>query len=152
MVKRLFKDPQIKTKDQEQMQMLECLQMIEGFVPDINKSDDDKTHLMTEDLFAKKKLQTGQMTPELAQCLIQHGTEHMCALKEKKDPMLKQVEAKLAPTAQILAQFAAQLQPNVVQMQQPAGNTPGVTQDSPISPTGPAGAATPLPQEMAATP
>lgn len=149
LVKRLFRDPQVATKNQEEQQIYECLAMMVGYVPDINPLDDDKTHLMIQHKFAQKQIQEGKMTPELAQGMIAHGTQHMGALMEKKDPMLKQVEAKLKPTAEILAQFAAQGQQNVIQMQQPAGNTPGVTQDSPISPTGPAGAA--IPQEMSVT-
>lgn len=144
MVKRLFQDPQEKTKGEESLQIVECLEMEVGFVPDINPSDDDKTHLMVMDQLANKKLQDGTMTQALAAGMLKHGPDHMGALKEKKDPMLNQVEAKLQPTAQALAMFVAQGQqqpPNVLQMQQPAGNTPGVTQDGQSSPTGPAGAA-----------
>jgi hypothetical protein len=155
LVKRLFRDPQVATKDQEQQQMLECLEMMEGFVPDVHQSDDDKTHLMVMDQFSIKKLQAGQVTPELAQALIQHGTQHMGALKEKKDPMLRQIEAKLKPTAEALAMIAGQGQQNVIpMMQQPAGSPQGATPiDSPLGPTGPAGAATQeLQPQMAGTP
>lgn len=152
-VKRLFRDPKQVTKGQEQQQVVECLQMMVGYVPDVSAPDDDKTHLMIQDQFAKRKIQDGSMTPELAQAMIQHGTQHMGALMEKKDPMLRQVEAQLKPTAEILAQYAAQTQSNVISMQQPAGLPEGATQTGPqISSQGPAGAATLQPQTMAGTP
>jgi hypothetical protein len=151
MVKRLYRDPQTITDGQEEQQVVECGMMVLGYTPKVHPPDDDKAHLMIQDQFANKKLAANEMTPELAQSLLQHGIEHMGQLKEKKDPMLKAIEAKLQPTAQQLAIYASQLQPqNVVQMQQPVGETPGATQDGPLqSPTGPAGAASPLPQDIA---
>jgi hypothetical protein len=149
-VKRFFRDPGIETNDQAEEQGLECLLMQEGFAPQVHESDDDKAHLTVLHQFSNDRLQKGLMTPELAKFALDHGVAHMGQLKAKKDPMLAQIEAKLRPTAEILTMFAAQLQQNVIPMQQPAGNTPGVTQDGPISPTGPAGAATPQP-EMSVT-
>lgn len=116
LVKRLFVDPQVQTKDQEEQQVLEVGMMVLGYTPQVHPSDDDKIHLAIMDQFAQDRIMRGQMTPELAKALQDHGVEHMGQLQQKKDPMLKQIESKLKPTAEILAQFAAQLQaPNVTQ-------------------------------------
>ena len=138
-VRRLFQDPQTSMKDQEQKQMLECIEIVYGYVPEVQPADDDKTHLMMMDQFAMDKIQKQEMTPDIARGLIQHGAPHMDQLKEKKDPMLKQVEAKLTPTFEMLAAISAQQGPqpgNVINLQQAGGSTQ--TQGQPAQPETPA--------------
>jgi hypothetical protein len=148
MVKRLFKDPQIQAAEQSEDQAIENLILDDEFSPPpkVERSDDHKTHLMILDQSSQAKIQAGLMTPVMAGRRLQHGIEHMAGLKENKDPLLKQVEATLKPTAELLAFISTQPGPreqNIISMQQPAGINPGATQDSPSSPTGPAGAASP---------
>lgn len=146
LVKRLFKDPGFTASTEAEDQSVECLLMAANTAPVVEPADDDKVHLQILDQFVKDKIQRVEMTPEIARLCLQHGTEHMGALKEKKDPMLKAVEAKLRPTAELLAQIAAQPDPppkNVTQMplQQPqadqslnqGSNEPALAAASPVS-------------------
>ncbi len=137
LVKRLFQDPGTQAKDQEEAQAMECLLMIEGFSPQVHEADDDKTHLMNLGQFAENKLMRKQMTPELAQLVLQHGQEHMQGLEQKKDPAAAQIQQMLTPIVQVLTQVAQQPPPNnVVSMMQPqTGNNNQSVQQSPDSTT-----------------
>lgn len=124
MVKRLYRDPQATTDGQEEQQVVECMMMLQGYSPKVHPPDDDETHLMVMDQISQDKIVRGQMTPDFAKAQIDHGSQHMGQLMQKKDPLLKQIEAKLMPTAQALAMYAAQAQQqpsNVVNMQQQGG-------------------------------
>lgn len=118
LVKRLFRDPGITAKTQEEDQAMECLLMREGFAPQVVPADDDKAHLLNLSQFAQDKILRGLMTPELARLVGAHGTRHVQQLSEKKDPIAKQAAQQLAPLAQVLQQIAQSDQPgNIVQMQ-----------------------------------
>jgi hypothetical protein len=143
LVKRLYQDPGITEKDQSEQQVLECIMMATGYPAQVHPADDDKTHLMILDQFCQDKLARQQMTPEMAQMFIDHGSQHMGQLSQRKDKMLKAVEAKLQPTAQALAMVAAQVQQpnNVLQMNSQTGGAsadqsqPNATGSTPSSAT-----------------
>lgn len=120
-VKRLFRDPGIAAKDQEEAQAMECLLMKEGFGPQVHPADDDKIHLMNLAQFAENKIQRNEMTPELAQLVLTHGAEHGQQLVKKKDPKAKQIEAQIAPLAQVLGQIAQSGGAHNILPMQPAG-------------------------------
>jgi hypothetical protein len=144
-VKRLYRDPGITAKKQDEDQAMECLLMQSGYGPEVLPADDDKAHLQNLAHFAQDKIDRGLMTPELARLVLDHGMKHQQQLVQKKDPMAKQIAQQLAPLAQLLGQIAQADQPqNIVQMQSPGG-TPGVTpQVGPsVSPQGPPATATP---------
>jgi hypothetical protein len=120
LVKRLFRDPGVQAADESEDQAMECLLLASGWPAVVQPSDDDKAHLAVLDQFVQDKYRKVQLTPEIAKLLLDHGIQHMKALKEKKDPMLHAVESKLKPTAELLAMIAAQAQaPNVTQFPQP---------------------------------
>lgn len=119
MVKRLLKKPELQAQDQSEQQALECLLMNEGWPAQVHEADDDKVHLEGVAQFAMHKIQKVEMTPDLAGRLLQHGTQHMGQMMQKRDPALKQIEAQLKPLAEQLAMIAAQPGPppkNVVPM------------------------------------
>jgi hypothetical protein len=130
-VKRLFRDPGITQKTQEEDQAMECLLMQSGWAPQVLPADDDKIHLLNLAQFAQDKIGRAQMTPELARLVLTHGQAHQQQLFQKKDPIAKQAAQQLAPLAQILGQIAQSDHPgNIVQMQQqpPAEQTASVAQ------------------------
>lgn len=116
LIKRLFRDPGETSKEQAEQQAVECVLMIFGWPAETNMADDDKAHLMTLSQFAEDKIQRGQMTPELAKLVLDHGAKHLQQLHKKKDPMTRDVEAKSKPLAQILGQIAQAQLANVVSM------------------------------------
>ncbi len=139
-VKRLYRDPGITAKTQEEDQAMECLLMQSGFSPQVVPADSDKDHLVNLAQFAQDRISRGTITPELARLLLMHGQAHLQQMAQKKDPMAKQAAQQLAPLAQILGHIAQSDQPaNVVQMQQPGA----LPQPAPPASTaaGPSGAA-----------
>jgi hypothetical protein len=124
---RLYTDPGITAKKQDEDQAMECLLMQSGYGPEVLPADDDKAHLQNLAHFAQDKIARGQMTPELARLCMDHGMKHQQQLIQKKDPMAKQIAQQLAPLAQLLGQMAQADQPqNILQMQAQGGNGPAL--------------------------
>lgn len=140
-VKRFFQDPGEELKDQEEQQAQEIAIILLGYIPRVSAADDDKAHLKSIDEFVQRRRAANEpFTGEVARILLAHGAEHMQALAQKKDPMLKAVEALTIPTVQFLQQISQQPD-NVIPMQSPSQAGAGAP-GSVVAPSGgPAGAA-----------
>lgn len=147
LVKRLFQDPGAEQEQQAEQQAQEISIMLLGYPAAVSQADDDKTHLMTLAQFVQRRLgQNEPISAEVARLFLMHGGAHSEALKQKKDPALRQIEQQLMPVIQILSALASQPeQPsNVVQMpgtMQPQGGiapsgSPSLTDGGPASAPG----------------
>lgn len=135
LIKRLYRDPGETSKEQAEQQAVECVLMINGWPAETNMADDDKAHLMTLGQFAEDRIQRGQMMPELAKLVLDHGFKHLQQLHGKKDPMTRQIEAQMKPLAQILQQIVQSQLTNVVPMQQQQPSEATTSSAEPIQQT-----------------
>ncbi len=125
-VKRLFRDTQAHTGDEQEKEADAITKMLIGYGPQIRGDEDAAIRLPTLAQFVEKRLQTGEpVTPEFARLALMRGMQFEQLLQKQKNPALQQLSQQFEPVVQILEQIA-QESPTPPQGT-PPGGTPSPT-------------------------